>query len=149
MNEKYSLDNLRDIVLPEPPPLWPLASEVWWLLAIIVAALMFLFHQWRQAKKRNTYRRAGLALLDGASTAHDVSVILKRVALAVFPRERVASLYGEEWAAFLQQACNCGDFSIIVQADAYAPASDKIKRLAATWIRRHHAPRRAAQAEVR
>lgn len=142
MDEKHSLDNLRDIVLPNPPPLWPPAPEVWLLIAIIVLAAIILFYQWRQVRQRNAYRRAGLALLDGVSTVHDVSVILKRVALAVFPREQVASLYGEEWADFLKQTYASRDFSMIVQAGPDEPASGKVIRLAAAWIRHHLAPER-------
>ena len=33
-----SLQNLRDIVVPEPPPLWPLAPGVWVLLVIALAS---------------------------------------------------------------------------------------------------------------
>ena len=68
------------------------------LLAILASIAFILIYQRRQARKRDAYRRAGLALLDGVSTVHDVSVVLKRVALAAYPREQVASLYGEDWA---------------------------------------------------
>jgi len=146
MDEKYSLVNLRDIVVPDPPPLWPPAPEVWLLLGIALLAAIILFYQWRRAWQHKAYRRAGLALLDGASTVHDVSVILKRVALTVFPREQVASLYGEDWAAFLEQTYSRHDFSVIAQAKPDEQASRKIARLAAAWIRHHRVPRHEAQA---
>ena len=104
MDEKYSLTNLRDIVPPDAPPLWPLATEAWLLLLILASIAAIFIYQRRQAKKRDAYRRAGLALLDGVSTVHDVSVVLKRVALAAYPREQVASLYGEDWSTFLCQS---------------------------------------------
>ena len=148
MDEKYSLANLRDNVVPDPPPLWPLAPEVWLLLAILMTAVFIFVYQQRRTIKRNAYRLAGLLLLDGASTVHDVSVVLKRVALAVFPREQVASLYGEEWAAFLQQTYSRHDFSVIAQAKPDEPASRNITRLAAAWIRHHRVPRHETQAEV-
>ena len=82
-----------------------------------------------------------MALLDGAGTVRDVSVVLKSVALAVFPREQVASLYGEDWAAFLQQTHARHDYSLIAQALPEGPANRKVTQLAAAWIRRHRVPR--------
>ena len=143
MDERYSLDNLRDIVVPEPPPLWPPAAEIWWLLAIFGLTLAILLFQWRRARSRNAYRRAGFALLDDAGTVHEISVILKRVALAAFPRDQVASLYGEDWGGFLQQTCPRCDFLPLVRAKPDTPASSEVRRLAGTWIRHHQVPRRA------
>jgi hypothetical protein len=145
MDERYSLDNLRDIVLPEPPPLWPPAPEVWLLPFIVIVAAVVLLSQRRRARQRNAYRHAGLRLLDEASTVRDVSVILKRVALAAFPREQVASLHGADWADFLQRSYRRRDFSIIALGDSGEPAGKKVIRLAAAWIRHHRVPRSRAQ----
>jgi len=104
----------------------------------IAAAIVFCVLWWIQATcKRKAYRRAGLALLADARTTHDVSVILKRVALAVFPREQVASLYGDDWIAFLNRTCSRCDFPRVVTVDAGAEATDEFLHLAGTWIRHH------------
>jgi hypothetical protein len=132
-------------VLPEPPPLWPPAPEVWLLLFIVIVAAVVLLSQRRRARQRNAYRHAGLRLLDEASTVRDVSVILKRVALAAFPREQVASLHGADWADFLQRSYRRRDFSIIALGDSGEPAGKKVIRLAAAWIRHHRVPRSRAQ----
>ena len=137
MDEKYSLNNLRDIVPPDAPPLWPLATEAWLLLLMLASSAIILIYQRRQAKKRNAYRRAGLALLDGVRTVHDVSVVLKRVALAAYPREQVASLYGEDWATFLRQTCQPRDYSLILRANPDDPAGREVIELAGGWIRHH------------
>jgi hypothetical protein len=137
MDEKYSLNNLREIVPPDAPPLWPLATEAWLLLLMLASSAIILIYQRRQAKKRNAYRRAGLALLDGVSTVHDVSVVLKRVALAAYPREQVASLYGEDWEAFLRQTCHRRDYSLILRANSDDPASREVIQLAGSWIKHH------------
>ena len=137
MDEKYSFTNLRDIVPPDAPPLWPLATEAWLLLLILASIAAILIFQRRQATKRDAYRRAGLALLDGVSTVHDVSVVLKRVALAAYPREQVASLYGEDWATFLRQTCHHRDYSPVLQANPDDPASHEVIQLADDWIKHH------------
>ena len=139
MDEKYSLNNLRDIVPPDAPPLWPLATGAWLLLLMLASSAIILIYQRRQAKKRNAYRRAGLALLDGVRTVHDVSVVLKRVALAAYPREQVASLYGEDWATFLRQTCHPRDYSPVLQADPDDPASSEVIQIAGDWIKHHRA----------
>jgi hypothetical protein len=138
MDDKYSLSNLRDIVIPEAPAILPLAPMLWWVLALVVLTVVILVLHWRRAYKRNAYRRAGLETLASAGTVHEVSVVLKRVALAAYPREQVASLYGEQWVAFLHQTCRRCDCSLLARARPEAAASGLIKQ-AVVWIR-HHRP---------
>lgn len=135
-----SLENLRDIVVPEPPPLWPPAPGVWVAAIVVLAIATALFVWWRRARARSAYRRAGLALLKTARTTRDVSVILKRVALVVFPRSMVASLYGDEWVAFLDDSCRRARFSALSEADEGVEASAELRSKAGTWIRHHRVP---------
>ena len=139
-DEKISLSNLRDIVIPDAPPLWPPAPGVWVALGIVVLVLLFAGWRLYTGHKRNAYRRAGLLLLGGAKTAHDVLVIMKRVALAAFPREQVASLYGGEWIAFLSETCPRSQFADSVTAAEDAEADQALLELAGDWIRNHHVP---------
>ena len=147
MDEKYSLNNLRDIVPPDAPPLWPLATEAWLLLVILASIAIILIYQRRQAEKSNAYRRAGLALLDDVSTVHDVSVVLKRVALAAYPREQVASLYGEDWATFLQQTGHRHDYSLVLRDNPDDQASRELIQLAGNWIKHHRLAKPLTSAE--
>ncbi|UCD51282.1 MAG: DUF4381 domain-containing protein [Phycisphaerales bacterium] len=137
---QYSLDNLRDIVVPDAPPYWPPAPGVWLLLGVLTAVVLALGGCFYMTWRRNAYRRAGLALLDTARTVHDVSVVLKRVALAVFPREEVASLYGDDWIAFLNRTCSRSRFSAIGAIDSGGPATQELTDRAGTWIRHHRFP---------
>jgi len=75
-----------------------------------------------------------------AKTAHDISVTLKRVALAVFPREDVASLYGDAWAAFLHKTCPREYFQALQKPDAETTADTELIELARTWIQHHRVP---------
>jgi len=135
-----SLQNLRDIVEPEPPPLWPPAPGVWVVLVVVLAVVLALLLWWRRARAHSAYRRAGLALLLDARTARDVNVILKRVALAVFPRPRVAPLYGDQWVAFLDGTGSGARFASLGAIDPGAEASRTLRSQAGTWIRHHRAP---------
>ncbi len=135
-----SLQNLRDIAVPEPPPLWPPAPGVWVLLIIALAVLLALTLWWSRARARNAYRRAGLALLKNARTAREVNIILKRVALAVFPRSAVAPLWGNEWVAFLDETCRRARFASLEAIDDEAEASSRLQAKAGIWVRHHRVP---------
>ena len=135
-----SLQNLRDVAVPEPPPLWPPAPGVWVLIIISVALLLALALWWRRARARNAYRRAGLVLLKHARTVREVNIIVKRVALAAFPRSKVAPLWGDEWVAFLDGTCGRARFASLGEMDTDAEASSKLYSKAGTWIRHHRAP---------
>ena len=143
-----SLQNLRDIVVPEPPPLWPPAPGVWVLLSVILAVVLALFLLWWRARQRNAYRRAGPALLEGARTSRDINIVLKRVALAAWPRPEVAPLYGDDWAAFLDESCARSRFSSLGTIDDAAEPTRELTRSARTWIRHHRAPSRARRPRV-
>jgi hypothetical protein len=138
--DQYSLANLRDIVVPDPPPFWPPAPGVWLALGMVVATAFLIGWRLYTIRKRNAYRNAGLLLLGSAETAYDVSVVVKRVALAVFPREQVASLYGDDWAAFLHDTCPRSYFAAMVTSDASAGPGEELVELAAIWIRHHRVP---------
>lgn len=142
--DQYSLALLREIVVPDPPAFWPPAPGFWVLLGSVILVALLVAWQWRVDRNRNAYRKAGLSLLNGAKKAHDVSVVLKRVALAAFPRDQVASLYGDDWAAFLHRTCPRSSFSALIAADANAPPHQELVDLASTWIRHHRVPEQTA-----
>jgi hypothetical protein len=138
--DPYSLSNLRGIVVPDAPPFWPLAPGAWIALGVILVIAVFVIWRIRERLARNAYRKAGILLLAKAETVHDVSVTLKRVALAAFPREAVASLYGNEWTAFLRQTCPREHFQALTEIGAHAPADAKLIELATAWIQHHRVP---------
>lgn len=116
------LAELRDWHLPEPVSWWPPAPG-WWLLAgLALAVLLSMLVWWRRRRREGAAERAALdelgALraqlgrgLDDQAVAAAVSVLLRRLALRRFPRERVAGLSGASWAAFLDETGGGGGFS--------------------------------------
>jgi hypothetical protein len=138
--DPYSLTGLRDIIVPDAPPFWPPAPGLWVALGIVV--LLAFLVAWRiyARVRQNAYRKAGLQLLVEAETIHDISVALKRVALAAFPREEVASLYGDAWTTFLHVTCPRENFQALLEIDAASTADQGLIELASTWIQHHRVP---------
>ena len=109
-----SLENLFDIVVPPPVPWWPPAPG-WFVIGGVLLVLVFrvawrTWRRWRAA----AYRRAALAewrqlKTQATDSRHREAALrhlpelVKRVALATFPREEVASLSGVEWLRFLDR----------------------------------------------
>ncbi|GJD65694.1 DUF4381 domain-containing protein [Methylobacterium frigidaeris] len=108
-----SLENLRDLALPPPVPLWPPAPG-WSILAagLAAASLVAGWRSWRRYRA-NAYRREARRQLDAiarrveagrcAGAASELAVVLKRTALAAYPRSAVASLTGPAWLGFLDR----------------------------------------------
>ena len=142
MSDPADLSNLRDIVVPPEVALWPPAPG-WWILLAGGIAMAAIFAGMIVARyRRNSYRRAALVALDTAD-AGDISSILKRVALAAWPRTEVASLTGAEWLAFLDRTARSNVFTQGAGRDleglAFGGAGDEqaVRAAARNWIRRH------------
>ena len=105
-----ALSGLRDIHLPDAVTLWPPAPG-WWLILGGMLALALGVHLHLRARLRSL-KRAAVRELDGieasfrssgdvARLALSLATLLRRVAIARFPRRDVASLYGRDWSRFL------------------------------------------------
>jgi Domain of unknown function (DUF4381) len=158
-----SLDNLHDVIAVPPAPWWPPAPGWLWALgalivALVIAALWALV-QWQ----RNAYRREALAAFkrwekgiadcEGrVASLAAMAILLKQVALSMSPREKVASLTGPAWFAFLDRTGKTMGFSLgsglLLESAAYRPGiaseiDETMAREAAAlvrrWIRSHDA----------
>jgi hypothetical protein len=106
MNPNW-LSELAPPHAPPPPGWWPPAPG-WWILAALAAALAGgALWRWRSPRRRlrrvalRELRRIGSADVDLRHSARAIENLLRRYAIAVFGRERVARLTGEAWLAFL------------------------------------------------
>ncbi len=133
-NSELSLNDLHDIVLPEAPGLWPFAPGLWALIGLVGLLLIAILWQLSKRHQANAYRRAGLQLLQSATSTYDINVVLKRVALAVYPREQVAPLHGADWTRFLNAQVSQALFTETSFADS---SENELRHQAEQWIRKH------------
>ncbi len=154
-----ALRSLKDIVVPQPvswmPHTWGWLALGLILLAAILLWGMVLYRRWR----RNAYRREALQILDEiegdlrSQQTRDVASarlgeLLKRTALAAWPRNTIAAVSGNEWVGFLSshQGSEIGsalksyldDFEYRGSATLSADATDDLLLDARRWIERHH-----------
>ncbi len=109
-----SLQNLHDIVVPSPVGWWPPAPG--WYVVAIALPLLLSWIAWKALRYRlaNRYRSLALVELRRLSSLARVAAtreqalqqlpgLLKRTALAAFPRTEVAALSGDDWLRFLDR----------------------------------------------
>jgi Ca-activated chloride channel family protein len=145
---------LIDIPLPPEISLWPTT----WLARIVIVVLFLAVTtgtwQFLRHRRANRYRREALAELKQIvamapqQIASQLSLLVRRTALAAFPREQVASLTGEAWLAFLDRSLDGTEFSAgpgrLLASAPYSPLPPGERQLAGLvaltrrWIRRHH-----------
>ena len=149
-----SLDNLHDIVELPPVSWWPLAMGWWILMLICGAVLCVLAHRTWRKWRGNEYRRSALRSLATASTVREVDELLKRTALCVYPRNRVATLSGQAWGDWLQNTGGIGPIPNTVRQTLTVELfrfdeprlDEETQKFAAEWINAHVAPDRKSEA---
>lgn len=115
------LSGLVDIPLPTPVSLWPQTWPLRILIVLALAGLAYAALRSIQHWRANLYRRealselkrieSGAAKLTPTELATALASLVRRTALAAFPREQAASLTGGDWLAFLDRTCAGGIFS--------------------------------------
>ena len=152
---KLSLVELLDLLepVPEPPQisLWPQTAGWIWLGIAVVCVAAWLGRRWLVNRRANAYRRAALkAIAAAGDDPAALAVIVRRAALAGYPRVEVAGLYGEDWLAFLDEAYGGTGFregpGRLLAVAPYAPATraPDLTSLVAMWVRHHDRHRGAA-----
>jgi hypothetical protein len=141
-----SLDKLHDFYQP-PPPSWAPQTIGWYIIFALVGIflLWMIVHRVRRWLA-DRYRRDALRELPRLAP-DQLSALLKRTALAAWPRENVASLSGEPWLKFLNESAGQALFQsapgnrleeiALHPVDLSVQNEMELRRLAAEWIRRH------------
>ncbi|MEH6471725.1 MAG: DUF4381 domain-containing protein [Halopseudomonas sp.] len=154
-----SLEQLRDLQLPDPIGFWPPAPG-WWLLAVLSLALLcWLGLTAYRYIRRNRYRKQALRELARLSAnaqqltplqwLQQLNQLLRRTALAAYPPELVAQLSGDDWTNFLYRSSQLEGFRQATGASLangpYQPLlpnqgsvdTESLQQLARQWIRQH------------
>ena len=154
LNLPQLLDLMHGLVMPEPVAWLPQTPGWWIVLGWLLAVLLLLAWQFARRRQRNRYRRDALTELRSiaaqtelgpAESAQHIAALLKRTALAAYPREDVAALYGRDWAQFLKESAGndpqIAEAADLLAAAAYRPDVDGsvLARPARRWIRLHRA----------
>ena len=121
-SDPASLQNLNDIVMPATVAWWPLATG-WYILAVLLLIMLAWFiYSGVQKRKANLYRRSALQELQLLSQGinspakrdaclRTLPSLLKRAALTAYPRDKVASLSGQDWFQFLNSKVKVPSFT--------------------------------------
>lgn len=152
---------MHDLVWPEPVAMVPQTHGWWVLMGWSLAVIWMIARRLLLRRRAGRYRRQALAQLksiaagagdDPTSAAAQIAGLLKRTALAVYPREQVASLYGVDWADFLSETCG-GDAAVERAAGQFAAApyrgdvdGRELVGPARRWIKRHRVDQRRGDA---
>ena len=105
---------LRDIHLPDPVSWWPPAPG-WWGLVMFCLLLILMVWALMRARRRGRLKKQSLIELqqfiekfqsdgDVQQLTAQLSVLLRRLALSLYPRRQVAALTGTEWLRFLDMS---------------------------------------------
>lgn len=153
MNEDLSQLNLVELLqrlepIPEPAAvsLWPQTAAWGWIGFLLLLLAAWWLRRRLQQRRANAYRRAALAEI--AASDRDpvkIAAILRRTALAAFPRAQVAGLHGEDWLQFLDRSYGGEDFcngpGRVLASIPYSKKLDALdlEPLAVEWIKRHRA----------
>jgi len=147
--------DLRDIHAAAPPAFWPPAPG-WWVVALLLIAILVLSTLW--LLRRYRLYRLKVHIMDEIEslstcntenteefTAH-LSMLLRRIALRRYSRERVAPLTGSDWLRFLDETGGNGDFEHgigqILEVGPYRPQTselpaEELLALARRWAKQN------------
>lgn len=151
MPDSLPLLPLRDIHIPDSVSLWPPAPG-WWLLGGLVLSVILALSIRRY--RRGALKRAALGELARIRQAFEanpdyqrlpleLSMLLRRLALARFPREQVAGLNGRDWLEFLDRHGGNGAFcqgdgkvlAVAPYANSVDVDGEKLLLVATAWVR--------------
>jgi len=146
-----SLDNLHDIIVPEPVGLFPLAPG-WILLILLLLTLLFHFGWQRYlVYRKEQYRREALDELQALKEPgreHTLALLslAKRTGISAYGRERVAILSDDDWWNFMQSESRANVPDALKEAlvpflyndkDLESRSYQTLFAVVETWIKTH------------
>ena len=110
---------LKDIHIPAPISWWPLAPGWWFLVVFIPLLIVFFIWFYKRLTRQTAIKTAKKCLKaikqdtskEASHKLSELSVLIRRVAISVAPRELAAGLTGREWLVYLDQSVKGSPFS--------------------------------------
>ncbi|MBA2653906.1 MAG: DUF4381 domain-containing protein [Gammaproteobacteria bacterium] len=147
------IHQLRDIHYPPPVPIWPLAVGWYYVFGFLLIIMAVICYWWLKTMQKRRLKKIVLHRLEQLQVqqdsqqniAEELSMLLKRVALAIYPRREVAGLYGEEWLRFLDKTSLTTEFSqgagrllVIYPYQGKAePLPEQLFHLIKNWVKKN------------
>ena len=155
--DPQQLPQLKDIHLPDDPGIWPLALGWWFLMALFLAFIVYLFFVIRKQLLIRKHKRLlfdELAQLEkklkespNKIRVTETNIFLRRIALAYYPDANIASLTGGDWLKFLDKSGKTRNFTkgagrILIEApyragDLENYNGDEFIPLIRRWVKRN------------
>ena len=110
------LDQLRDVIQPIEPGIWPPAIG-WWIVGLLsillVWGVIYGARRLRIHHSKNSIANQVLAIgsLHPKEAVVELSVLMRKIAVTKYPRDKVAGLTGEAWLKFLDKTGNTNQFT--------------------------------------
>ena len=153
--QQTTIQNLKDIHLPQAISWWPLAP--FWYFILLLITLILSWVTWRYIKRKHQLKyiiqaQHKLNQINkgphNAAAAGEITYLLKQICIIYFPREQTAALQGTAWLEFLDDCIGFKDFTThgsLLLTSAYQPAETTIDlipiiKLTNDWLitlRRH------------
>ncbi|MFI3137861.1 MAG: DUF4381 domain-containing protein [Methylococcaceae bacterium] len=110
---------LKDIHLPAAIGWWPPAIGWWLVAALLIGLLLGVFWLYKRLTRQSAVKTAKRLLLalkkdqiqNNGQKLSQLSILMRRVVLSVYPRAETASLTGQAWLAFLDRSVKGSPFS--------------------------------------
>ena len=158
-----NLEQLKELAAPLIPPdamgIWPPDPWVWGLVAGLAVLLgLWLWWRWYQRTRTRRYAYNELEAIaqryqesgDAQRYLYELNLLLRRIAVRNFQREKVAALTGEDWLDFLDWSRGRrrtedpgfreGSGKVLAwgayQAQPDSFDADSLQQLVKAWIRR-------------
>jgi len=120
-NLQEQLKDLRDIHMPEPVSIWPLAPG-WWILLILIPVLFFIVRFIVRRLLMPKYKKIALQELSNITTNYavaknshetcgEISLLIRKALVAKLGNQEVAGLVTGEWLAYLDNLSKTDSFS--------------------------------------
>jgi len=107
-NLTIDVSGLKGLHIPLSPDIFPLAIG-WWICIVLLIFLFFFVYFmifiWMHSLKRQVSQNIShiKKIKDNQEMLKKINQLAKRLAIARFGREKVASLYEEEWVNFMNK----------------------------------------------